>query len=132
MLTCILNNYISRDCWLEIAFNSKGLRQICESLQQGIEALGEEASSNMRNRLKEIFAATCLDDIFVLSLGDPKVELDDTLQAEVVTICIGGPSKLIFLPNHIRKKPVTDSGNIDWARITRLKLIKIEGCKDGT
>lgn len=103
---------------MELAFDSKSLRTICESEAQARLELGAEVAEVLKHRLADLRAATSTKDLVA---GRPRISADR--QHMVVDLCDG--HRIIFKPNHT-KLPKMDSGDIDWARVTRIKLLRIE------
>ncbi|WP_297809600.1 hypothetical protein [uncultured Methylophaga sp.] len=110
---------------MELAFESKELRSICEIQQLGIEKFGGEIALLFRTRLDDIAAATSWSDIL---LGSPRIIYEHEFGVHVFKISIGETSKLVFVANH-PSNPLTNNDEIDWSKVTRVKLLRIE---DGT
>lgn len=107
---------------MELAFECKELRALCEIKLLGIERFGDELAFNFRARLDDVGAAIGFSDIL---LGEPQIIHEPELNIHVLKISIGKTSKLVFAANHINN-PLADDNTIDWNRVTRVRLLKIE------
>ena len=106
---------------MELAFDSKLLRTICESEVHANRELGPMAAEALRHRLADLRAATSVKD---LAAGRPRLLDDVGRQHMVIDLCDG--YQMVFCANH-PKNPVTESGNLDWPRINRVKILWIGG-----
>ena len=109
---------------MELAFESRELRSVCEQESTANEQLGTEIAKALRNRLADLRAATSIADLIV---GNPR-----TIEAGAMAcLCIdlGDGCQLVLRPNH-PENPVTDSGSIDWPKVRRIKVTHIGGKYD--
>jgi hypothetical protein len=105
---------------LEFAFDSKALRTLCEDQTCATASLGDAVAHALRNRLADLRAATYAGDI---PAGRPR-PLDGSDRNDMaVDLCDG--YRLVFAANH-RKNPMTSSGEVDWQRVSRVKILRIE------
>lgn len=106
---------------MEFAFASKDLREICEDDSMARKEFGDEVSRILVNRLADLRAASSITG---LPAGYPC-----TVQGEeaVFELCQG--YQLVITANH-PDNPVTDSGDVDWSRVHRIKVIKIADIHD--
>lgn len=106
---------------MEFAFASKALRGICEDDSIARKKFGEEVSRILVKRLADLRAASSITG---LPPGYPY-----TVQGEeaVFELCQG--YQLTIAANH-PDNPVTDSGNVDWSRVHRIKVIEIASSHD--
>lgn len=81
--------------------------------------LGTRVAEVLKRRLADIRAATSGEDLVA---GRPR-ELEGTDQHMVVDLCDG--RRIVFCANH-PKNPMTKSGDLDWARVSRVKILRIE------
>jgi hypothetical protein len=116
-LTLHLNSHVRHNT-LELAFYSKALRAICESETHAADIFGAAVTSALRHRLADLCAAKSPHDI---PIGNPRV-LGSDLTRMMVDLCDG--FILTFCPNH-PKNPQTESGLIDWQRVSRIKVLDI-------
>lgn len=104
---------------IEIAFQSKELRAICESPAKAKRELGDVASRVLRIRLADMGAADTVAELFDMGLEvedctqDPGL-LVFRLDEEVILVC---------QVNH-RNIPMNGSV-VDWSLVTRLQVIRI-------
>jgi hypothetical protein len=105
---------------LQLAFESKSLRSVCESEVEAKLKLGGAAAETLKHRLADLQAATSVND---LAAGRPRV-LDQSEGKEMaVELCDG--YQLVFTPNH-PSNPMTQDKSVDWKRVTRIKIVRIE------
>ena len=103
-----------------LSFDNKHLRKICEIKEFGIEQLGETVAKKLRTRLADIIAA---GNIFDIIAGKPTVKGD--FPYELLQLDLADNYKLLFCASN-QKKHYLERGNLDWGRVNRLKLLKIE------
>ena len=105
---------------MELAFDSKPLRTICESEDDATQELGHAVSEILKHRLADLRAATSIADLLV---GRPRV-----LQRAVhqyMAVDLGDDLRLVFCANH-PNNPVAKSGQVDWLKVSRIKILRIE------
>jgi plasmid maintenance system killer protein len=105
---------------LVVSFENKELRMVCENEDMAKEKFGLSISKKLQDRLADLFAATCVNDLLV---GNP-MELKGDVLAKY---CVDLPDdyKLVFTTNHI-KTPTSETGSIEWASVNRIKIISIQ------
>lgn len=82
--------------------------------------LGAKVAEILKHRLADLRAATSPKDL-VASL--PR-ELDSgDSQHMAVDLCDG--YRIVFSANH-SNNPRTETGDLDWARVSRIKILRIE------
>ena len=74
----------------------------------------------MKNRLADLRAATYVAD---LPAGRPQ-PLDGPDRGSLADELTDG-HRVVLAANH-RKNPITESGDIDWQRVSRVKILRIE------
>ena len=104
---------------LIVAFDSQELRSICEYNDIAIEKLGEHVADLLHHRLSDIFAAETVADLLV---GNPQKIGEHPYLNYVVTI--SNSIKMEFCSN-VTKKSYLENGELDWSKVTRIKLLKI-------
>ena len=105
---------------LELAFAKKSLRQLCESETKAKRDLGVRMAEKLRRRLADLRAATCVKDLVA---GRPR-ELDGADHRHIaIDLC--EDYRIIFCANHTAN-PVVKSGDVDWSRVSRVKILRIE------
>ncbi len=66
---------------MELAFETKSLREICESPIRAKRALGESVAEMLKRRLADLRAATCIGDLIagrpqqIEAVGKPQMTL---------------------------------------------------------
>jgi hypothetical protein len=105
---------------LELAFESKSLRTICESEFQARLELDATVAEMLKHRLADLRAATCANDIVA---GRPRAI--DGPDGECMVVDLAKGNRLVFTANHVNN-PVTEDSGFDWARVSRIKVLRIE------
>ena len=105
---------------MDIAYNSKALRDLCEDVELAEAKFGRAISSTLLDRLADIDAADTVDDLIAGQLAISKVG-----KREVLTISLGGGFAIFLEANH-NEIPTNKRGEVKWGRIRRLQLLKIE------
>lgn len=101
---------------LELAFDTKALRNICESEKRAKQELGAEVAAQLKRRLADLQAAKSIDE---LPVAKPVKNSNNC----VVNLSSG--YRLIATVGHA-EIPTLSSGKVDWSNVGRLKLLKIE------
>ena len=104
---------------MELAFESKHLRSICENEANAKGELGPEVAEVLKRRLADLRAATSIDDLII---GKPRISDIGHTTCLVVDLCRG--HHIILKANH-PKNPLTETGKLDWAKISRIKVTYI-------
>ena len=105
---------------LQLAFESKPLRTICESGDQAKNDLGEIVAETLKHRLADLLAATSVQELVA---GRPRVLPESQGKNMAVDLCDG--RRLVFTANH-PSNPMTQDNNLDWSRVTRIRILRIE------
>ena len=109
---------------MDIAFQSKSLRDACESEDMLKVKFGEAVGSAILRRLADLRAAATIRDLVV---GNPRELLSGKHPALCIDLACG--AALLMRANHL-KPARTSSGTISWAEVTRFKVMSI-GKVDG-
>lgn len=104
---------------MEISFSSKELRVICEQQCEADRQLGESVARVLRARLTDLFAVERYDD---MPLGNARIAFIDS--EECITIDIKDGVVMCLISGHMNT-PRTLGKTIDWAKVSRLKLVYI-------
>ncbi len=104
---------------MELAFVEKALRDLCASRIKLDRRLGTEVAAALRHRLADLRAAATIHEL-ILNRPCP---LNESGQ---LAMDVAGGIRLVFCPNH-NTMPTDRSGKIDWTRVTRIKIVAIEG-----
>jgi hypothetical protein len=103
---------------LDLAFATKGLRQICEQDARARRDLGVSAAGSLRKRLLDIEAMDAL--VPELPWLPTMVRSD-----KIAAVEFHPGFHLVVTPNH-GELPLDGDGRVDWTRVERIKLIGIE------
>lgn len=109
---------------LEIAFAEKSDRQLCENEAIAVRKLGAKLADKLKRRVADLRAATGVKDIVA---GKPQVLLGKHKHQIAVELCDG--YCLVFCANH-NMNPLLQSDEIDWSRVSRIKILRIENLYD--
>lgn len=104
---------------MELAFDSKALRTVCESETVAKRKLGTKVAETLKHRLGDLRAATSINDVIV---GQPR--LLDAANEQMV-LDLGEGYRMIFCPNH-PKKPVSETGTLDWTKVSRVRILRVD------
>ena len=102
---------------LELAFETRELRDICENESKAAETLGAIVSEALKHRLADMVAATNPGDLLA---GCPRVGTDTSK----MIIELEDDYVLVFASNHVRRRNRTD-GHVDWAKVSRVRILEI-------
>lgn len=104
---------------LEIAFQTRELRATCESPTRAKRELGESASKALRRALADMNAVETVSELFEMGLGiENCTQGHGMLQFQL--------SEVLNLYCNANQKSLPMNGEtIDWARVTRLKVVYI-------
>lgn len=104
---------------MQLAFETRELRDICEDPHLAMGELGEMVAEQLMHRLADLRAATTIDDVVVGNMsiiGNPhqnQVEID-----------LYGGQKLVLCANHVTN-PTAPTGEVDWSQVRRVKIMEI-------
>ena len=102
---------------MDLAFEDRDIRRICEDKKTAIEKYGTFVAEVLQNRLADLRAATSLKDILV---GEPALLIDSTFKINLIDWYT-----IVFTANN-RRLSYDSQGNIDWSFITRIKILSID------
>lgn len=108
---------------LELAFATKSLRHLCEREAKARRDFGVRLAEKLKRRLADLRAASCVNE---LAAGRPRKRGSRNRQ---IALNLYKDSKIIFSANH-NSIPVLESGSVDWSKVTRIKILRIEGDDD--
>jgi hypothetical protein len=101
---------------LELAFETKALRDICESEAIAKRTLGVKVADALRRRLSDFRSIDSFDE---LPFAKPKKS------SNTVKFDLPDDWQLVVTSGH-GDNPKLTSGKIDWSKVTRLKIARIE------
>ena len=103
---------------MELAFHTKSIRSICESEEQAKLELGDSVAEVLKHRLADMRAARTPKDLVA---GRPRIGAD----GKHMVIDLRGGHVIVFKANH-PNNPNNDADGLDWARVSRIKIMRIE------
>jgi hypothetical protein len=101
---------------MELAFETVGLRRLCESDTEPRKRLPGTAVDELQDRLADISAAMSASDLIA---GEPAF---DSRPPGRISFSLEGGYQLVCVGNH-PVSPLTDSGLVDFSRVRRLKVV---------
>jgi hypothetical protein len=105
---------------LELAFETRLLRTICENEAHAKRELGSQVAEALKHRLADLHAAVSPKDLVA---GEPReLEGSGPQRRMIVELCDG--HSILFSANH-PKNPMTAVGDLDWSRVSRVKILRI-------
>jgi hypothetical protein len=105
---------------LELSFENIELRKICEEEEAAILKYGDTIATQLQNRLSDIFAAETVLD---LPVGNPHKIGEHPYLFYVINLTNDIQFKFCAA-NKI--KSFNQNGELDWSKITRIKLLNIQ------
>ena len=105
---------------LELAFDTKSLRDLCEKEEKARRELGPDVAQKLKHRLADLRAAESVKELVA---GRPRET--ESVNPGCFVIDLADGSRLAFCANH-RKAPLLTSGGVDWGRVSRIKILRIE------
>lgn len=106
---------------LELAFETKSLRSICEREAHARCHLGSEVAEVLKHRLADFRAATSVMD---LPAGRPRLVGGSGHERMIIDLRAG--YRIVLEANH-PNNPTTEDGGIEWRRVSRIKILQIGG-----
>lgn len=107
---------------LELAFANKEFRDLCLNESLARQTFGEPLAERLKRRLADLAAASVVSDLLMLP-GRPR-ELTNDRRGHMVMDLIDG-QQLVFQGGHVKER-VLQSGDIDWSRVRRVKILGLE------
>lgn len=105
---------------MEFAFETRGLRDICEKQTVAKDKLGIELAEALKHRLADLRAATTIADVLVGNCRHISGMPDEYLVIDLVH-----GQRLVIAANHPNKQR-DEAGNVDWTKVNRIKFLRIE------
>ena len=102
-----------------IAFSSRSLRTLCENEDKAHKKLGRRVTEKLKARLEDMQAASTVSE---LAAGNPRPVNSGSQPCMIVDLDDGYIME--FVANHI-SNPVNPSGEMDWLKVRRVKLLNI-------
>lgn len=107
---------------MELAFSDKQLRDLCLNESLARQAFGVAVAEKLKTRLADLAAVSVASELSMLP-GRFR-ELSSDRRDYLVLDLIDG-WQLIFQSGHVKER-LLDTGEVDWSRIRRVKILKVE------
>ncbi len=105
-----------------IYFRTRKLQKVCNNTKLSKKELGHEMARKLQQRLMELKAAPCLDDIS--RVPPPRCHLMTGNRDGQLSIDLKHPYRLYFIPAN-DPIPKTKDGGLDWCKVTEIEIIEI-------
>ena len=105
---------------MDLVFATKTIRHLCESQSKARRFFGKRVADKLRSRLSDLEAALNINDMSVWCLSEPPTEPNGQLSLE-----IEDGFALVIAAAETPTSNV-EGVAIDWTRVTRVKVVKIE------
>ncbi len=79
--------------------------------------VGPKVAGALKKRLADLDAARTVDELLA---GRPRVSKDHLSYS----VQLDGGYALVFMANHV-KNPTNNAGEVDWQRVSRIKITRI-------
>jgi hypothetical protein len=103
---------------MELAFETQGLRRVCESDVEARKRFSGGTAGQLQDRLADMRAAASVSDLVA---GSPSL---DEQPPGWIRFGLEGGYELVCAGNHPRP-PITDDGRVDFSRVRRVKVVRI-------
>jgi len=100
-----------------LSFQTKQIRDVCESLIRAERSYGTIVAKNLQLRLADLQAA---DSIYDLPEG-----IITTIGSAYLVVDLEERYRMLLVANHTNN-PLLESGDTDWSKVTRIKVSRIE------
>jgi len=105
-----------------IYFKTKKLQKICNNRTESIKKFGPKMARKLQQRLMELKAASCLDDIS--RVPPPRCHQLSGNRNGQVSVDLEHPYRLLFIPAN-NPISVTQDGGLEWAKVTEIEIVEI-------
>ena len=106
---------------MEIQFDTKELRDVCEQEAVAIDQLGVMAAGGLKLRLADLRAAEAISDVLA---GNPQQGQHDGTDCFRFSLDEG--AVLVLTPNHSKPR-LDDAGKTDWPQVRRIRVVSLKG-----
>lgn len=104
---------------MEVDIPDDALRAFCEQQRLAVKELGKPCARKLRSRLADLQAVAHVRELVA---GHPHPLTGDRLGQ--FALSLHGGVRLVFEPDH-DPIPMLRAGGIDWARVTRIRIVFI-------
>jgi len=101
---------------MDIEFASRDLAELCQSERRAMRELGQPGARKLFARLADLTAAAHVGELVA---GFPHPLKGD--RAGQFSVRLNGGRRLVFSAANA-PVPIDDAGNIDWTRVTRVRI----------
>lgn len=105
-----------------IYFKTKKLQKICNNARESIKKFGPKMGRKLQQRLMELKAASCLDDIS--RVPPPRCHQLTGNRDGQLSVDLEHPYRLLFIPAN-NPLPTTQDSGLDWRRVTEIEIVEI-------
>lgn len=105
-----------------IYFRARKLQKVCNNAKLSKKELGHEMARKLQQRLMELKAASCLDDIS--RVPPPRCHQLSGNRNGQLSVDLKHPRRLYFIPAN-DPIPETEDGGLDWRKVTEIEIIEI-------
>lgn len=105
---------------MEISFENKNLRRLCESQNRAKNQLGDISAQKLKNLLADLDALNNVAEMLSLRIHNLTIGKDG-----IFTIELAENSKIVFSANHLQTPLLTNKA-VDWSKVTRIKILSLE------
>jgi proteic killer suppression protein len=104
---------------MDIEYANKHLRKLCEQNRFAVQELGVNCAKKLQTRIADLQSA---NDVLELPAGKPHPLQRDRKGQYAISLPDG--KRIIFVPAN-NPTPMIDDKNIDWSRVTKIRIIEI-------
>lgn len=105
---------------MRLAFKDYKIRKICEDLDAATNEYGVAVADMLKIRLADLEAATTISDILT---GNPSIVAN--MPYSLFKVDLAENLQLLFGAAHIKKPPIGENGDIDWAHVNYIQILEI-------
>jgi proteic killer suppression protein len=108
---------------MEISYSNKKLAKLLNSQKEVLRAYGPDNGKRILTRLTNIAASETLADL--ATLPQTRVHEHKANNDEEISVDVKHPYRLMLVSDH-SETPRKPDGGLDWAKITRVKILRID------
>lgn len=110
---------------MEIDFRNDHLQRLCNETAYAIKKLGSKSAQKLQRRLSDISAASNVLEL--PNAGRPHA-LDGKKKGQFA-VDLDGAMRLTFISDN-QPTPIVGKDNVNWSKVTKIKIIAIEDYHD--
>lgn len=108
---------------MEISYSTTKLAKLLNSQKEVLRSYGPDNGKRILLRLTNIADAETLADL--AKLPQTRVHEHSNNNDEQISVDVKHPYRLMLIPDH-SETPRKPDGGLDWAKITRVKILRID------